>query len=201
MKRTTAIRRLRTIAESCDHARPLWENEPTLVAAYAFGMVLDPEIAELPGVDVAFVLDLPAEELPWGARPQSCLGLVSLLRLDKAPVNWFWRPSVWPVWNHKIRRPLLFWSPDGSDDEALDGLSSGDVERLRLPAPSREDEAEQLVVELDASLTYLRRVRDEFWERDWRQENRGFGVHPEDHLWNAVDGYLDLHDAVRAQSE
>lgn len=33
------------------------------------------------------------------------------------------------------------------------------------------------------------------WERDWRRENRGNYRYPENVLWEAVEGYLDLLDA------
>jgi hypothetical protein len=31
----------------------------------------------------------------------------------------------------------------------------------------------------------------------WRREHRGFGRYPEHHLWEAVEGYLDLYDAAK----
>lgn len=198
MHRKTAIRRLRTIAELCDRASRPWDDrDPVLVGAYAFGTVLEP-VTELPWIDVAFVLDLPTDELTWCTRPQSCLWLVAALQLDKTPVSWHWRPSAWPVWNHYIQRPLRFWSSDGSDDDALDALSSGDVEAFRLPTPSPAEEAAQIAVELDASLAHLHRVDEGFWERDWRRANKGSGSYPVTHLWNAVHGYLELLDAAQA---
>ena len=38
-------------------------------------------------------------------------------------------------------------------------------------------------------------ARDSYWDYDWRRENRGGGRYPEHELWDAVNGYLDLHDA------
>jgi hypothetical protein len=32
------------------------------------------------------------------------------------------------------------------------------------------------------SLTHLRQVTDAYWEREWRADHKGFGVHPDDHL-------------------
>jgi len=187
----TAVRRVRTVAERCQRASGLWDEEPFLLAAYAFGAVLEPGV-DVDAVQLAFVLNLPAEELPWGAEPQSLIGLPGLLEIDKAPVEWYWRPAVWPVANHLIRRPLRVWSLEGPDNAALDALERGDAERLRMPAPTADQQQEQLSVELDASLTHLRSVEAGFWERGWRSANKGFGFHPENHLWNAVHGYLEL---------
>lgn len=199
MHHSTAVRRLRTLAERAERVAGLWEDEAVLTGIYAFGPVLE-SADDLRFVSVALVLDLPADELTWGARPQSCAGLAALLELDKAPVTWLWRPAVWPVWNHRIERPLRIWSTEGADVAALDALARGEAEPLRLPAPSDDELREQLSDELAACLVHLRRVRDAYWEPDWRKENRGFGEYPENHLWNAVDGYLDLLDAVHQSS-
>jgi hypothetical protein len=195
VRRDTAVRRLGMIAQRCQQVSGLWDGEPVLAGAYAFGDVLDGG-TEVPVVQVAFVLYLPAEELTWCAQPPSCAGLPHLLEIDKAPVDWYWRPAVWPVSNHLIWRPLRIWSPDGVDVVALDAVARGMVEDLRMPTPSAEDQRAQLAVEVAASLAHLRRVEASFWERDWRQAHRGSGVYPEHHIWDAVHGYLDLLAAI-----
>lgn len=48
---------------------------------------------------------------------------------------------------------------------------------------------------LNAALARLRDVHANYWERDWRRENRGNYRYPENVLWEAVDGYLDLLNA------
>jgi hypothetical protein len=191
VRHQTAVRRIRTVAERCQRASGLWDDEPFLLAAYTFGAVLEPGV-DVDMVDLAFVLNLPADELPWYAEPQSLVGLPSLLEIDKAPVRWYWRPAVWPVTNHLIHRPLRVWSLDGPDSAALDALEHGEAEHLRMPAPTVEQQQQQLSLELDASLAHLRQVEAGFWERDWRSAHKGSGIHPENHLWNAVHGYLDL---------
>jgi len=195
MRHETAVRRLRTIAEHCHQVYRLWTDEPLLIGAYAFGAVLD-TTADLDVIQVAFVLDLPPEELTWGAQPQSCVGLAHWLELDKAPVDWYWRPARWPVGNHVIDRPLRIWSVDGPDTDALNALQRGAAEPLRLPAPAPGDAREQLTVELAASLAHLRRVEAAYWTRAWRAANRGSSFYPENHLWDAVHGYLDLLSAA-----
>lgn len=52
-------------------------------------------------------------------------------------------------------------------------------------------------VELDAALARLREAHQNYRERDWRREHRGNHRYPENELWDAVDGYLDLLDATR----
>jgi hypothetical protein len=196
MRHETAVRRLRTIAARCQQASGLWDDEPLLVSAYAFGAVLDAG-TDVEAVQVAFVLDLPPEELTWWVQPQSVVGLPHLLEIDKAPVEWYWRPALWPVSNHLIDRPLRIWSIDGPDTIALDAVERGDAEPLRLPASSEAELREQLREELVASLAHLQRVEGGYWERDWRSTHRGSGVYPENHLWDAVHGYLDLLTASR----
>jgi hypothetical protein len=195
MKYETAVRRLRTIAERCEQMTVRWSGE-FMVAAYAFGSVLDSR-DDIAVVEVAFVLDAPPDELTWGVRPQKYIGLPHWLDFDTAPVGWYLRPAVWPVHNHMIVRPLRIWSHDGPDTVALDALEHGQAEPLRLPPPSDDDLREQLAEELTASLTHLRRVEADYWERQWRRENRGAGIYPENHLWDAVYGYLDLLDGTR----
>ena len=196
MRRDTAIRRLRLIAEQCGQVSRI---RPVLCSAYVFGELLPDGVPEVEVVQVAFVLDLPAEQLTWCAEPPECGWLVELLELGKAPVLWYWRPSAWPVANHVIRRPLRFWSAAaGIDEQALDALASGQAETLRPPERPAAGQA-QLTVELAASLAHLRHTEAGYWERDWRAAHRGAGTYPEQHLWNAVHGYLDLLTATDHQ--
>ncbi len=194
MRYPTAVRRLRTIAEACDRPNRIWD-EPVLVGAYAFGDVLD-GAEDIPRVQVAFVLDRPAEEVTWWAEPPHGPGIAALLDIEKAPVEWFWRPAVWPVWNHVIRGPVRFWSTAGPDEGVLGALEQRRIAELRRLVPSMEEELAQLETELDACLTHLREVDDRYFDREWRADHKGLGFHPENHLWRAVHGYLDLRAAV-----
>lgn len=195
MRYATAVRRLRQIAG--DAHRVNWPGEdPVLLAVYTFGPVLDhPD--ELDWVDVALVLDSPPEELSWGVEPPSASGIIQVLRLDKSPVRRFWRPAVWPVWNHMIREPVRIWSLDGPDEAVLNALERGKPGPPRMPAPFDAERREQTAMELAASLAHLREVRDRYWDSEWRRDHQGYGTYPENHLWNAVWGYLDLSDAAR----
>lgn len=61
MRRDTAIRRLRLIAEQCGQVSRI---RPVLRSAHVFGEVLD-GVAERGVVQVAFVLDLPPDVLTY----------------------------------------------------------------------------------------------------------------------------------------
>jgi hypothetical protein len=98
---------------------------------------------------------------------------------------------------HKVgAQPCATWSQEGPDEAVLRALAErrlGDIARL---APSPHAEREQLAEELGAALNRLRAVHACYWDHDWRREHRGFGRYPEHHLWEAVQGYLDLYDAA-----
>ena len=45
----------------------------------------------------------------------------------------------------------------------------------------------------------MRSVHASYWDYAWRRKNRGGGRYPENELWDAVRGYLDLLDAQDGQ--
>jgi hypothetical protein len=92
--------------------------------------------------------------------------------------------------------PASLFLLTGLADHVLEALAErrfGDLARL---APAPQDEREQLAAELAAALARLRAVHACYWDHDWRREHRGFGRYPEHHLWEAVQGYLDLRGAA-----
>ncbi len=103
MRYATAVRRLRQIAE--DAHRVNSGAAPLLLAVYTFGPLLE-HPAEVAAVDIALVCDAPAGELCWRTEPPWTLGIAEVLRLNRAPVRWYFRPATWPVSNHLIREPL-----------------------------------------------------------------------------------------------
>jgi hypothetical protein len=66
MKRSTAISRLRDVVEALDRAST-WP-ETTVTSAFVFGALLDAPF-ELDRVNVALVVDEPAQTVPWLAHP------------------------------------------------------------------------------------------------------------------------------------
>ena len=194
MRYATAVRRLYNIAEECDRHARFWD-EPLVIAAYVYGeMLKGPE--EIEFLQIALVLDLPPDEVTWWAEPTAAAAFAEVIGLGKVPVKWWWRPALWPVWNHEIRGPVRFWSLDGPDDAVLEAIGQRQLGDLRRLVPTPAEELEQLEEELSASLVHLRKVADSYWDHEWRRDHRGLGVYPEHHLWRATKGYLDLRDAV-----
>ena len=68
MRYSVAVDRLRSVAETCTRLASLWEDDPLVVGAYVFGELLEggqrPERLQL-----AFVVDLPPEEVTWYTQP------------------------------------------------------------------------------------------------------------------------------------
>ena len=197
MRYSIAVDRLRTIAETCTRLASLWKDDPLVVGAYVLGELLEggqrPERLEL-----AFVVDLPPDEVTWYTQPTPMTGFAATVGIDKYPCEWYSRPALWPVWNHRIRGPVRFWALAGPDEPTLDALGDRRLGDLHRITPTAAEEAEQLQEELAASLAHLQRVDAAYWEREWRREHKGLGIYPEEHLWRASHGYLDLLAATRA---
>lgn len=195
MRYATAVRRIRSVADSCAHALVL-TAEPPLVAAYAFGPVLDAPGNDADVVQVAFVLDMPAAHLPWGVEPPACSALAERLGVVKAPVHRVWRSADHHVANHVIRRPLRIWSTAGIDEEALDALARQQAEPLRVYDPTPTQAHAQRESERREALAHLREIRDRYQDPAWRRRHRSAGHPPETYLWSALDGFLELEDAT-----
>jgi hypothetical protein len=195
MRYNTAVGKLRTLARACEVFKRWPPEQPLLQAAYTFGDLLsgaDP----LEQVQVVLVLNLPPEELPWAAHPARLSWLAGDLRLDKGGFAWWWRSQQEPLTNPVIRGPVRFWSRQGPDEDVLDALAGRRFDALRRVTPSPDAGRARLDSDRAAALSYLRAVRDSYWEPSWRREHRGPGHYPEQDLWEAVEGYLDLHDAA-----
>jgi len=91
---------------------------------------------------------------------------------------------------------VRFWSHDGPDEAVLRALAKRRFDDLPRLAASVQAQRDQLAGELAAALSRLRAVHAAYWDRGWRREHRGLGRYPEHHLWEAVQGYLDLYDAA-----
>jgi hypothetical protein len=201
VRRSTAVRRLGIIARRCQRICDLWAPGQGLVAVHAFGTVLDSgeDDGSVEVVQVALVVNEPPELVPWGARPPAYAGLPYVLELDKAPVDWCFRSSAAPIGNHRVDRPLRIWSrAEGVDEQSLAALAVGQAEALREPRPRPPVFKRHLREELAAAQARLGDIRDRYWQRAWRSDHHGADSYPENHLWDAVHGYLDLLDAVAA---
>jgi hypothetical protein len=194
MRYRRAVEKLRALAELCQHTTRAPTDEPFLHEAYVFGELLE-DTDPIDRVQLALVLNLPPEDVPWESQPLGTAWLVECLRLDKGGFAYWWRARHDPVWNHHIRGPVRFWSLDGPDESVLRALSERRLADLPRITTSATELGERTTTELTTALARLRAVHANYWERDWRREHRGNGRYPENHLWEAVDGYLDLLDA------
>ncbi len=199
VRRNTAVRNLSKVTATVQD----WVTIPAwlpITELWAYGELLEASVDSVEVARVALMVDPPAEEVTWLALPPSLAGFASATRLERLPVTTTWRPAVWPVWNHAIRRPVRSWSLSGPDEAALGALAAGTgIDEHRLADPDPEIYREQLLTELAASLTHLQRVTDSYWEPDWRADHKGCGRYPEDHLWRAAQGYLELRNAIAAE--
>lgn len=198
MRYRRAVEKLRILAGACERLKIWPVEEQLLQEAYVFGAVLE-GADPVETVRLALVVNLPPEEVPWGCTPHGAGWLEDALRLDKGGFDYCWRSHLSPVPNHQIRGPVRFWSLDGPDEAVLRALTERRFADLPRLAPAPETEREQLAEELGTALSRLHGIRDSYWDPQWRREHRGSGRYPEHYLWEAVYGYLDLHDAVRPQ--
>jgi hypothetical protein len=199
VRHATAVRRLRDIAERCQRVCDLWRPGTGLAAVYAFGECTEPEseTGTVEVVQILLVVHTGEDTIPWCTRPTEFSGLPSVLELDKAPVDWFFWPVATPIGNHAVVGAVRIWDrDDGIDTDALDALAAGDPVRFRLPPPGPARRRQQASDDLDTALAHLRGIRDRYWQRTWRGDHHASGMGPEDHLWDAVHGYLDLLDAA-----
>jgi hypothetical protein len=195
MKRLTAVNRLREIAGELERAKP-WPG-PTIVAGYVFGELIE-ATGDVERIQIALVVDEAVENVPWLSHPARLEALASTLRFDKLPMSWWWRPQQWPVWNHAITRAVCVWSASaGSQPDVLDALAAARTDQLEFAEPS--DDAQlvaQLRVERDLARRHLEATVSSFHDREWRRDHKGDGVYPEQHLWLAAAGYLDLDNTL-----
>ena len=131
-----------------------------------------------------------------GLIPAGSEWLADQLRLSKGGFEYFWHSYLDPVWNHYIRSPVRIWSRDGIDEDTLTALSARRFSELRRLTPDPVDERLQVRDDLDAALRHLRDVHGSYWDQAWRRDHRGFGRYPEHELWDAVEGYLTLLNAL-----
>lgn len=193
-----AVEKLRILAEACEDVKNWPPGDPFLLEAHVFGDVLrgaDP----LDCVQVAMVVNLPAQEVTWGSTPPGTLWLADRLRLSKGGYCYWWRSHLSPVWNHHIQGPVRFWSQDGADAAVLEALAERRFGDLPRQQPSPDIRREQLDAELDAAFSHLRSVHASYWDSSWRREHRGYDRYPEHELWDAVDSYLELRDAAEPE--
>jgi hypothetical protein len=122
MRYRRAVEKLSELAGSCERAKRWPPGEPFLLQAYVFGDVLA-GVDPLEAVEVALVLNLPPEEVPWESNPHGTQWLADEMRLSKGGFVYWWRSHLEPVANHYIKGPVRFWSREGPDGDVLTALA------------------------------------------------------------------------------
>ena len=193
MKRSTAISRLGDVVDELERAKQ-WRGA-TVNAAYVYGALVNGS-DEIDHVEIALVVDQPAARVPWLNRPADLEALAKLLRFDKLPLTWRWRPAEWPVWNHQISHAACVWTVEGGRDLTTpEALSARAADRIRLAQP--DDPAAlraQVEVERLAARVHLAEVTAMYHDRAWRRDHSGDGSYPEDTLWAAATAFVELDD-------
>lgn len=200
MQYRRAVERLRMLAEACEQTRRVPADEPFLREAYVFGDLLE-GTDPIEAIEVVFVLNLPSEEVSWGSHPPGTAWLVDFLHLDKGGIAYWWRSNRAPVANHRIDEPVRFWSLAGIETEVLEALAERRFSSARQQTTAARRPPAQVEAELRTALDHLRSVHKGYWDRRWRRAHRGLSRYPEHHLWEAVQGYLELLDEQHDQHD
>ncbi|HEX2047621.1 MAG TPA: hypothetical protein VHF27_07650 [Acidimicrobiales bacterium] len=198
VKRATAVGHLVEMAATADDRLRLREGDIgwPLQELWAGGELLE-EHDQLEAGGVVLVLDLPPDELPWLAVHPSAEWVGAELRLGKRPFFWAYRPALWPVWNHRHRRLVRFWTArNGTDAAVLDALRERRLAGLPVAEPSAAQLVDQLRVELAASEAHLRSVVSSYWDPTWRRLQKGPDTSAEDQLWRAAQATVEIKDAL-----
>jgi hypothetical protein len=195
VKWVRAVHHLESVGQSCAEmaGRPASIFPLRVVGLWAVGDILGPP-RDLEVVTVALCVDLPVEDVPWWSEPSGAEHWANATRLAKNPVLPWWRSAHAPVWNHRIRRPVLVWNADeGVRETALAAVADGRGDEVGLAAPSPDEYAARLRDELAVSLAALRGATQWYEDKRW---SPGKLEPVADHLWRAADGYLDVLSAV-----
>jgi hypothetical protein len=194
VKHSTAVRHLAGLAEEASRLAEVPNFDWPLQEMWAAGEVLDGS-APLDTVKVMLMLDVPVEELSWLALHPVAEWVAEMMRLPKLPVARHPRPAAGPAWNPLYVRVVRFWdSAAGLDGNVIEALRAG--ERVPGFEPEPGEYVRQMEAELELCRAHLDAVLDEYWERDWRREHRGYGIYPEDHLWRAAEAVRDVKAAL-----
>ena len=202
MKWSRAVHHLEELARVCADmsGRPATIFPLRVTALWTFGEVLTSR-DDLDSLPVVLAVDLPVEDVAWLYAPAGAEHWSHATGLAKNPVVAIWRSTRAPLWNHRIRRPLLVWDEHGMQDESgegvADGLSAlreGNADALRLPEPTPDEMASRLDAELAVSLRALESTAAVYEQRRF---SPGKLEPVADALWRASAGYLDVLGAVR----
>lgn len=198
MKRGTAIRHLREVAEqSARHLEFATDDFPwPVVDAWIGGDLLE-RLDEVERVVTILRLDVPEDDLPELALTDAERAAAWSLDLEKRPMITRSRVAGRPAWSHRERRVARVWSrEDGVDESNLGALADADPSGMAVEAPTVDELAAWLATELPRSEQHLGDVLDQYWDGSWRREHKGGGIYPDDHLWRAASAVQSMRDAL-----
>jgi hypothetical protein len=202
MKWSRAVHHLEELARVCEDmaGRPATIFPLRVTALWTFGAVLASR-DDLDSLPVVLAVDLPVDHVAWLCSPAGAEHWSHATGLSKNPVVAIWRSTRAPLWNHRIRGPLLIWDEhavrDESGEPAMSGLTAlreGNAESLRQPEPTQGDLDSRLAAELAVSLRVLESTQAAY-ER--RRFSPGKLEPVADALWRAGAGYIDVLKATR----
>ena len=153
MKWSRAVHHLEDLAQVCAEmaTRPAAIFPLRVTALWTFGEVLAGR-DDLDSLPVVLAVDLPVEDIAWLCSPSGAEHWSHATGLAKRPVVAIWRSTRGPLWNHRIRRPLLIWDESaGIAADALQALRDGTADPLRLPEPTSDELGSRLDAELAVS--------------------------------------------------
>ena len=194
MKRSTAVSHVEHIAAEATRYAEVQPEAWPLESMWIADEILDaPDTLSV--VTVVLLVDVPVEELPWRTLNRVEVAIAETLRIDKLPMWHHGRPSAWPAWNAETQRVRRFWHiTEGADTEIVETLREGNPVKPIDVEPHVF--MEQMKTEFGVSRAHLHTVLDEYWEHPWRNEHKGFNIHPEDHLWRAAYGLQQIEEAL-----
>jgi hypothetical protein len=150
--------------------------------------------ADLDALRVVLAVDLPIDEVAWFCPPAGADHWSHATAVSKNPVVAMWRSTRAPVWNHRIRRPLLIWDESVEVTfEALTAIRDGTAEELRLSEPTPAEMQTRLEAELATSHRALASATANYEQRRF---SPGKLEPVADRLWRAAQGYLDVSAAI-----
>jgi len=201
MKRSRALHHLHALAEAC---ATMAGRSSSIFPLQVIGLWAAGEVLEhVDGVEVLVVapqVDLPPEATPWLCAPPGAIHWAHAVRLPKLPIVAHWRSVHAPVWNHELVRPLLVWSAqDGIHEPALAALAGpgpGALDALRDSVPTPGRLRARLAQELLVAQAAVRERSADYQRRRW---SPGKLEPVADALADAVQGWLDLQDALESQ--
>jgi len=196
VKWSRAIHHLEELAGACADmsGRPATIFPLRVTGLWTFGEVLTSQ-DDIESLPVVLAVDRPVDDVAWLCLPAGAEHWSHATRLSQNPIVAIWRSTQAPLWNHRIRRPLLIWDEAaGLAAHALSALRDGTAGTLRLPEPTHEEMARRLEAERAVSLRALQ-VATAAYEQ--RRFSPGKLEPVADALWRAGAGYLDVRQAVK----